>query len=51
LSFDRTGSYDLVWWIAIGLGLTAAVINLPIDERPARPRAAAPDAVTNPAAG
>jgi MFS family permease len=51
LIFDRTGSYDLVWWIAIGLGLIAALINLPIDERPARPRTAAPDAVTNPAAG
>jgi MFS family permease len=45
LIFDRTGSYDLVWWIAIGLGLTAAVINLPIDERPAQPRDAVPGAV------
>ena len=49
--YDLTGSYEVVWWIAIGLGLMAALINLPIDERPARPRAAAPDAVTNPAAG
>jgi MFS family permease len=31
--YDMTGSYDLVWWIAIGLGLFAAVVNLPIRER------------------
>ena len=36
--YDRTGSYDLVWYIAIGLGLIAAVVNLPVQERPiARP--------------
>jgi predicted MFS family arabinose efflux permease len=32
--FDRTGSYDLVWWIAIGLGLVAMAANLPISEKP-----------------
>jgi len=32
--FDRTGSYDVVWWIAIALGLVAMAVNLPIDERP-----------------
>jgi len=31
--YDMTGSYDVVWWIAIGLGLFAAVVNLPIRER------------------
>lgn len=31
--FDRTGSYHLVWLIAIGLGIVAAIANLPIDER------------------
>lgn len=31
--YDRTGSYDVVWYIAIGLGLLAAVVNLPIQER------------------
>ncbi|MSO54671.1 MAG: MFS transporter [Rhodospirillales bacterium] len=36
LAFDRTGSYDLVWWISIGLGLAAALIHLPIVERPLR---------------
>jgi len=31
--YDATGSYDVVWWIAIGLGLFAALVNLPIRER------------------
>lgn len=30
--FDRTGSYDLVWYIAIALGVMAALVNLPIKE-------------------
>jgi MFS family permease len=30
--YDRTGSYDLVWYIAIGLGVFAALINLPVNE-------------------
>ena len=30
--YDRTGSYDLVWYIAIGLGVLAALVNLPINE-------------------
>jgi MFS family permease len=30
--YDKTGSYDLVWYIAIGLGVAAALINLPIRE-------------------
>ena len=32
--FDHTGSYALVWLCAIGLGVMAAILNLPIDERP-----------------
>lgn len=32
--FDRTGSYQIVWLIFIALGIAAALINLPIDERP-----------------
>ena len=32
--FDRTGSYQIVWIIAIALGVIAAIVNLPIDERP-----------------
>jgi MFS family permease len=39
--YDATGSYDLVWYLSIALGLIAGIINLPIDEREiARPAAA-----------
>jgi MFS family permease len=31
---DYTGSYDIVWWCAVGLGFVAAAIHWPIDERP-----------------
>ncbi|HYC38378.1 MAG TPA: MFS transporter [Usitatibacter sp.] len=30
----RTGSYDLAWYIAIALGIFAAVVTAPIDEKP-----------------
>ena len=30
--YDRTGSYDAVWYIAIALGVFAALINLPVKE-------------------
>jgi predicted MFS family arabinose efflux permease len=39
--FDATGSYDMVWWIAVGLGLVAAALHLPIDDRPVVPAASA----------
>ncbi len=32
--FDTTGTYDLVWWIAVALGLAAAALHWPIDEQP-----------------
>ena len=32
--FDHTGSYQIVWLIAIGLSVISVVVNLPIDERP-----------------
>ena len=32
--YDRTGSYDLVWYIAIALGVAAGLINLPVREAP-----------------
>ncbi len=35
--YDMTGSYDVVWWIAVALGIFAALINLPIEERALRP--------------
>jgi predicted MFS family arabinose efflux permease len=31
--YDATGSYDLVWYLSIALGVLAGLINLPIDER------------------
>lgn len=34
LVFDRTGSYDIVWWMAVALGIFAAIVHLPISERP-----------------
>ena len=34
LAFDRFGSYNPVWWLSIVLGVTSALINLPIVERP-----------------
>ena len=41
--YDRTGSYDIVWYVAIALGVLAALINLPVREAPitrsAQPRA------------
>ncbi|MBK5207504.1 MAG: MFS transporter [Polaromonas sp.] len=32
--YDRTGSYDIVWYIAIALGLFAALVNMPVREAP-----------------
>ncbi|MCC6468785.1 MAG: MFS transporter [Alphaproteobacteria bacterium] len=34
VAFDRTGSYDLMWIISILLGVGAAVMHLPIGDRP-----------------
>ncbi len=31
--FDHTGSYQLVWLIAIALSVISTIVNLPIDER------------------
>jgi MFS family permease len=30
--FDKTGSYDVVWYISIALGVFAAIVNLPVKE-------------------
>ena len=30
--YDATGSYDAVWWIAVALGVGAALANLPVRE-------------------
>jgi predicted MFS family arabinose efflux permease len=38
--YDSTGSYDVVWWIAVALGVAAALVNLPVRETAiARPAA------------
>ena len=40
--YDVTGSYDIVWYLSIALGLAAGIVNLPIDEHEiARPQAGA----------
>ena len=40
--FERAGSYDAVWWLAILFGLLSAAINLPIVEKPVQRLAVAP---------
>jgi len=38
IAFERTGSYDAVWWLSVLFGVLSALINLPIVEKPvARP--------------
>jgi MFS family permease len=40
LLYDATGGYDVVWWIAVALGVFAALANVPVREAPiARPSA------------
>jgi MFS family permease len=39
--FERTGSYDAVWWLAILFGVLSALINMPIVEKPVARVAAA----------
>ena len=39
--FDMYGSYDVVWWMSVGLAVFAALINLPIKEHRAASFAAA----------
>jgi predicted MFS family arabinose efflux permease len=31
--YDTTGSYDIVWYLSMALGIVAGLLNLPIDER------------------
>jgi len=31
--FDTTGSYTIMWLLTIGMGIVAALLNLPIDDR------------------
>ncbi|WP_245876453.1 MFS transporter [Caldimonas caldifontis] len=41
LLYDSTGSYDIVWWIAVALGIFAALVNLPVRETAIQRAAAA----------
>ena len=38
--YDQFGSYDIVWWLSVGLGVFAFLVNLPIREQ-RQPRFAA----------
>jgi MFS family permease len=41
--YDQTGSYDVIWWLSVALGIFAAVVHWPIQERAAyRPVPVAP---------
>ena len=40
--YDATGSYDVVWGIAVALGVFAALINLPVRETPVQRPSLAP---------
>ncbi|MGL4295323.1 MAG: MFS transporter [Aestuariivirga sp.] len=31
--YDQLGSYDMVWWMGVALGIFAAIVNLPIREQ------------------
>jgi predicted MFS family arabinose efflux permease len=42
LLYERTGSYDIVWWLGVLFGVMSAVINLPIVEKPVARLAMAP---------
>ena len=41
LLYERTGSYNVVWWLSVVFGILSAVINLPIVEKPVQRAAAA----------
>jgi MFS family permease len=42
LVYERTGSYDIVWWLGVMFGVLSAIINLPIVEKPVARLAAVP---------
>ena len=43
--YDRTGSYDMVWYITIVLGVLAGLVNLPVKEEPIQRAASGPQPV------
>jgi predicted MFS family arabinose efflux permease len=32
--YDLTGSYDIVWWMSVALGVTAALLSAPTPDKP-----------------
>jgi MFS family permease len=40
--YDASGAYDVMWWLSIALGMAAALVHLPISERPVPRLAASP---------
>lgn len=42
LLYDATGTYDVVWWLSVALGVAAALVHLPIREAPVARMAGAP---------
>lgn len=40
--YDSTGSYESAWWLAIALGVAAALIHWPIDDKPVERMVAEP---------
>ena len=36
--YDQYGTYDLVWWVGIGVGAFSAIIHLPVKEQPIEQR-------------
>ncbi len=40
--YDHFGSYDLVWYLCIALGVFAGLVNLPVNEGPIRRATSAP---------
>ena len=39
--YDLTGTYDVVWWLSVALGIFSGLVHWPIDERPVARLAAA----------
>ncbi|MEH6477381.1 MAG: MFS transporter [Sneathiella sp.] len=39
--YDQYGTYDLVWWVGIGVGAFSAIIHLPVKEQPIEERQSA----------
>lgn len=47
-AFDTFGSYDIMWWINVALGVAAAVLHWPIADKPLARLTAAPAAAPAP---